>query len=202
MLIDITEQAVMEYQNARLRENTAPKSVNEEVGFLLRILGEPGDLLRARKARSLHLYPAIMLSLNAGVRDAELKRLTWAQIDMQKRYLTVGRSKTEAGEGHTIPLNSALIEMLEEYREWYRSKFDDLRLEWYVFPFGKPHPADPTRPVTTFKTAWNNLRKNAQVVGRWHGQRHTLIPILRKRSGRSDDHGYRRSCLEADVETL
>jgi hypothetical protein len=51
MVVDITEQVVTEYQNARLRENTAPKSVNEEVGFLLRILGEPGDLLRARLRR-------------------------------------------------------------------------------------------------------------------------------------------------------
>ena len=217
MLVDITEQTVTQYQNARLREATAPKSVNEEVGFLLRILGEPGDLLRARlrrkrllklkvhqtvgkayseeekermlaearTARSPHLYPAIILSLNAGVRDAELKRLTWAQIDIEKRYLTVGRSKTEAGEGRTIPLNSAVMEMLEDYRAWYRYKFHDLRPEWYVFPFGNPHPSDPTRHVTTFKTAWNNLRKKTKIVGRWHDQRHTLITDLAE-SGAGD----------------
>lgn len=51
MLVDISEAVVIEYQNARLSEGTAPKTVNEEVGFLLRILGDPGDILRARPAQ-------------------------------------------------------------------------------------------------------------------------------------------------------
>jgi hypothetical protein len=33
----------------------------------------------------------------------------------------------------------------------------------------------PTRPVTTLKTAWNNVREKAKVTGRWHDNRHTLI---------------------------
>jgi hypothetical protein len=57
--------------------------------------------------------------------------------------------------------------------------------EWYVFPFGKPSPSDPTRPVTTLKTAWNNVRKNAKVKGRWHDNRHTLITDLAE-SGAGD----------------
>jgi len=47
-----------------------------------------------------------------------------------------------------------------------------------VFPFGTPRPHDPTRPVTTLKTAWRNLRLKAKVQGRWHGNRHTLITEL------------------------
>jgi len=46
-------------------------------------------------------------------------------------------------------------------------------------------PNDPTRPVTTFKTAWRNLRKNAGVTGRWHDSRHTLITDLAE-SGAGD----------------
>jgi len=80
--------------------------------------------------------------------------------------LAVGRSKTEAGEGRTIPLNSALHEALTSYSEWYVLRFGKVRPEWYVFPFGKPRPHDPTRPVTTLKTAWQNLRKKANVTGR------------------------------------
>ena len=60
-----------------------------------------------------------MLALNAGMRDAEMKTLTWAQINFEKRYLAVGRSKTEAGEGRTIPLNSVLYEALSDYSKWY-----------------------------------------------------------------------------------
>jgi integrase len=37
---------------------------------------------------------------------------------------------------------------------------------------------DPTRPVTTLKTAWGAVRKTAEVKGRWHDTRHTLITEL------------------------
>ena len=48
MLVDFSEAVVVKYQNDRLAEKAAPKTINEEVGFLLRILGEPGDILRIR----------------------------------------------------------------------------------------------------------------------------------------------------------
>jgi integrase len=217
MFVDCNEGTITLYQNHRLKEGAAPKSVNEEIGFLLRVMGDPGDLLRvrlrkrkmlklktgrsiakayaveekermlaeAKKARSPHIFPAIMLALNAGIRDAELKNLTWAQMDLAKGYLTVGKSKTEAGEGRTIPLNTALAECMSDYAEWYREKFGKPQPQWYIFPFGKPTPSDPTRPVTTLKTAWNNVRKNAKVEGRWHDNRHTLITDLAE-SGAGD----------------
>ena len=217
MLVDFNEAAVIKYQNDRLDEGTAPKTINEEVGFLLRILGEPGDILRvrlrkrkmlklkvrntigkayseaekermlqeARKARSPHIYLALTMALNAGMRDAEIKTLTWAQINFAKEFLAVGRSKTEGGEGRTIPLNSALLPALTEYVAWYTDRFGEIRPEWYVFPFGKPCPSDPTRPVTTLKTAWTNVRENAKVIGRFHDNRHTLITELAE-SGAGD----------------
>jgi integrase len=217
MLVDFNEAAVIKYQNERLDEGTAPKTINEEVGFLLRILGEPGDSIRARlrkrkmlklkvrntigkaysddekkrmleearRARSPHIYLALTLALNAGMRDAEIKTLTWAQINFPKNFLAVGRSKTEGGEGRTIPLNSALLPALTEYVAWYADKFGEIRPEWYVFPFGKPQPSDPTRHVTTLKTAWTNVRDNAKVTGRWHDNRHTLITELAE-SGAGD----------------
>lgn len=99
MLVDMNETALIKYQNERLTERAAPKTVNEEVGFLLRVMG---DLLRVRlkkkkklklkvrndigkaytaeekermlaeaaNARSPHIYLALTLALNAGVRDA------------------------------------------------------------------------------------------------------------------------------------
>lgn len=38
MAIDITDNTVMRYQTDRLTEGAAPKTINEEVGFLLRLL--------------------------------------------------------------------------------------------------------------------------------------------------------------------
>jgi transposase len=49
----------------------------------------------------------------------------------------------------------------------------------------KPRPQDPTRPMVTLKTSWNNVRKKAGVNGRWHDNRHTLITDLAE-SGAGD----------------
>jgi hypothetical protein len=60
MIGDADESMVMDYQNQRLREKAAPKTTNEEVGFLLRLLGDRGELIRSRlrKQRSLKLKAA------------------------------------------------------------------------------------------------------------------------------------------------
>jgi integrase len=218
MAVDVTEQIVTGYQTTRLKEGAAPKTINEEVGFLLRLLGEVGDVFRARLrrrkalklavprgpgkaytpeekaamlaaakgARSRAIYPALMLALNTGERDAEIRGLQWERLDLAKAIVTVGDSKTEAGEGRTIPLNSALLEALVEYAKWYTTRFGTIQPEWYVFPFGKPRPVDPTRPMVTLKTSWSNVRKKAGVSGRWHDNRHTLITDLAE-SGAGDE---------------
>jgi integrase len=136
MSIDISDKVLKEYQTARLKERASPKSINEEVGFFLRILGEQGDLIRAKmrrlktlklkagrqvakafspeekagmlaeakKLRSPSIYPALTLALNCGLRDAELRGLQWSRFNLETGVLTVRNSKTEAGEGRTIPL--------------------------------------------------------------------------------------------------
>jgi integrase len=215
---DITDSSVLRYQEDRLREKAAPKSINEEVRFLLKMLGDPGELIRAqlkktkqlkltvhkrigkafdseeseklagktRKSRSPHMYPAFMLARNGGLRDTEIKTLTWGQINFDHRTVKVGRAKSEAGEGRVVPLNLEVYQALVEHRAWYRKRFGEIREEWYVFPWGRPMPSDPTRHITSFKTAWKTARKNAKVTGRWHDNRHTLITELAE-SGAGDE---------------
>jgi len=210
LVVDIDDAAVLQYQTDRLKESAAPKSINEEVRFLLTLLGDSGELIRARlrkkkklklparrkigkayepeethrlrdrskDSRSPHIRLALALAINAGMRDAEIKTIKWSQIHLDKRFVQVGESKTPAGDGRTIPVNSALYEAILEHRTWYLNKFKEDRPEWYVFPYGKPYPKDPTRHVTTLKTAWKTVRKKANVTGRWHDHRHTLITQL------------------------
>jgi integrase len=90
----------------------------------------------------------------------------------------VGKSKSDAGEGRVVPLNAELYNALVDHHAWYQERFGAADHEWYLFPFGKPRPSDPTRHVTSLKTAWKNVRKNAKVKGRWHDNRHTLITEL------------------------
>ena len=62
-----------------------------------------------------------------------------------------------------------------------------MRPQWYVFPFGKPQPNDPTRPATSFKTVWAAIKKKAGVTGRWHDNRHTFITDLAESGEASDE---------------
>jgi len=177
----ITEQEGMISDNERSSESAfrALQLAMDALGNLhAGTVIERNDQRRSRRFR-------ISLALNTGMRDAEIKTLTWGQIDFTTEYLAVGRSKTEAGKGRTSPLNFTLLEVFSDYGEWYREKFEKPHPESYVFPFGKPSPSDPTRPVTTLKTACNNVRKNAEVKGRWHDNRHTLITDLAE-SGAGD----------------
>jgi integrase len=239
MQVDISDDAVRRYQSVRLKEGAAPKSINEEVGFLLRLLKDRGDAIRLkmRRERTLKLRtqqragkayapeqkeallnaaaiggtklgeksgrknpgtrspfikPALALAFNAGLRDSEIRHLTWEQIDLEKRFLTVGKSKTAAGEGRTIPLNDDLFAALTEHSIWYTKRFGTVEPGWYLFPgrVGRPEtgtqrPFDPTQPVSSLKTAWRNLKERAGIEGRFHDTRHTLITELAE-SGAGD----------------
>jgi integrase len=67
-------------------------------------------LAEAAKLRSRSMYPALVLGLNCGLRDKELRELRWSQIDLvHKKALTVGKSKTAAGTGRIIPLNEIVL---------------------------------------------------------------------------------------------
>lgn len=210
MAVEFTDKTVKDYQTARLKEKAAPKTINEEVGFLLRLLGDQGDSIRtklrrqkalklrtgadigkaysteekgslfeaAKKRRSKAIYPALVLTLNCGLRDKELRQLQWARINLREAYLAVGESKTDAGSGRTIPLNAFALEVLKKYAAWYQEKFKALTPEWFVFPAGKPQPTDPTKPCSSFKTVWRKIKAEAGVTGRWHDNRHTFITGL------------------------
>lgn len=222
MAVNITDATVKDYQLKRLKESAAPKSINEEVGFLLRILEDRGDVIRikmrrqktlklkstsriakaftpaektamlaaAKSRRSPHILPALSLMLNAGLRDNELRNLQWERVDLVKAIVRVGESKTEAGEGRTIPLNSEMLATFKDHAKWYLKKFGETRPAWYVFPFGRPQPTDPTRPVTSLKTAWIRVKKDSNITGRWHDNRHTLITDLAE-SGEAGDETIR-----------
>jgi integrase len=219
MAVEVTDKTILRYQTDRLAEKAAPKTINEEVGFLLRLLDvahagavraqlkqqkrlklkvpkrvgkayspeEKTGLLHAAKSapRSKAVYPATMLALHAGLRDKEIRTLQWKRVDLEKRIITVGETKSDAGTGRTIPMNDELLAAISEYAMWYAERFGKPGPEWYMFPFGRPRPSDPTRPQTSLKVAWRNVRAKAKVQGRWHDARHTFVTDLAE-GGASD----------------
>ena len=75
MLVDFNEAVVIKYQNDRLDEGTAPKTINEEVGFLLRILGEPGDIIRARLRKRKMLKLKVRKTIGKAYSEEEKERM-------------------------------------------------------------------------------------------------------------------------------
>ena len=119
------------------------------------------DPLPALKHYADHLTPAVLLSMNTGLRRGELLSLKWSDVDLKERVLTVGGDRAKTGQTRHIPLNSEATEVLEHWLD---------------------HAADPDRvfPIATgFKTAFSSLLKAAQIAGfRWHDLRHHFASRL------------------------
>jgi integrase len=132
LLHDIDASDISRYQQHRVKEKAAPKTINLEVGTVravlrkhrlwanlqpdVRMLSTRDDIGKAlsleeekklldgcAESRSRSLLPAVMLALNTGMRYSELRLLRWQQIDLSRRTVRVGKSKTEAGTGRAIP---------------------------------------------------------------------------------------------------
>jgi integrase len=67
---------------------------------------------------------ATMFASHAGMRDKEIRILMLASLDLNKRMVTVGENKTDAGTRRTIPMNEDLYCGVVEYLKWYMGRFD------------------------------------------------------------------------------
>jgi len=136
---------------------------------------EEGRLLGAAQAnRSPYIYRFIKIGLLAGMRSGEIRTLQLERLDLENRELRVGRSKTASGRGRGIPMNPELFATISEQVEFLKRIFGKLQPCWYLFPFCEGvAPTDPTRPVTTVKSAWESVRTAAGINCRLHDLRHT-----------------------------
>ena len=104
------------------------------------------------KKKCWHIAAAIIrIALLTGMRAGEIRTLTWAQVDLARPIATVGRSKTAAGSGRQIPMNSDLFEVLSAHAAWFTSRFGQALPEQYLFPSGKRAPSDPSKPMLELK---------------------------------------------------
>lgn len=124
---------------------------------------------------------AVSRPLNA---PPKIRTLRWNQIDFQKRTVTVGRSKTQAGTGRLIPLNHSAFEALAKWA----GRLIESKAEDYVFPareaagIERAHPdkdrIDSSKPITSWRSAWRAALKRAGLTIRFHDLRHTCITKL------------------------
>jgi integrase len=212
LLPDLTEERVRRYMQARRAEGLGGRTINMEVAMLARAIGktwnvlwpnlkrneEPKDTGRALspdeesrlleaagEARSPVLATFIRVLLLTAMRCGELTNIRWAQVDFEKRMVTVGKAKTDAGTGRQIPMNQELCDTLKDHAKWFNKRFGETLPQHYLFPAGERWPSDPTQPTKSVKTAWGNLRNISEVRCRIHDLRHTAITKMAE-SGASD----------------
>lgn len=201
LLPDLTEDAIRGYIQTRISEGMSGRTINMEVGELSRAIGRPWSVLwpkvrkqeenkdagkalspeeekrlldaASKKKRWQIAATIIRVGLMTGMRSGEITGLTWGQVDLESRVVTVGRAKSPSGTGRQIPMNRDLFAVLSTHADWFTMKFSEALPDHYLFPFGKPYPTDPTRPTTTMKTVWGSIRKEAAVDIRLHDLRHT-----------------------------
>jgi integrase len=202
LLCDITPQDITDYQRIRLRDGAQGRTVNIEIATMRQIL-KAGDswqpligkvkmlherhdiakaltpeqervLLSATSKANSACHTAALVALNTAMRKDEIRLLRWGQVDFAKRTVTVGRSKTEAGAGRLIPLNTAAFEALARWA----GRFPNAAAEHYAFPWCESNQIDPTRPTKGWRTAWRQALKRAGFHCRFHDLRVTCITKL------------------------
>jgi integrase len=108
-----------------------------------------------------HLTPAVLLSMNTGLRRGELLKLRWALIDFAHQLITVEGRNAKSRQTRHVPLNNEAMSVL---RRWREQSGGGQR----VFEVS-----------TGFRTAWSHLLKRAHITGfRWHDLRHHFASRL------------------------
>lgn len=115
-----------------------------------------------------YLRPAVLVSLNTGVRRGELLQLEWRDIDLEHAVLTVRRVTAKADKTRRIPLNAEALDTLKKWKV--------LAHERFVFA------GETGEPLTEIKSAWGEVLKAANITDyRWHDHRHDFASQLVQR---------------------
>ena len=123
--------------------------------------------------RAPHLSAIILVALYTGLRRGEILRLRWADINFQKNVLIVQKSKTKAGKGRNVNLNSML-------RRKLLALFEQEHGEW-IFPSPKRFQIQG-QPESHISDVKNAFRRAVSVAGirsiTFHQLRHTFCSRL------------------------
>ncbi len=128
-------------------------------------------LTRAQADRILaelpvHQQDLMLFALATGLRQGNIKRLTWDQVDLPRRIVTLEHSETKNGEALGVPLNDLAVSVLTRRRGMHPR---------HVFTYR----GSPINHVNT--KAWKGALKRAGITDfRWHDLRHTWASWLRQ----------------------
>ena len=107
-----------------------------------------------------HLHDMVRFSVATGLRQANVTRLQWKQISLERRHLWVAGADHKNGRPHAVPLNGLAMDVLIGCQGDHPTN---------VFTYeGKPIVQVNTK-------AWRNALVRADIQDfRWHDLRHTF----------------------------
>ena len=118
------------------------------------------------------LKPMTLLALHTGMRRGEIFSLTWEDLDLERRILTVGGISAKSGKTRHIPLNTTCWNVLNQWADQMQpfTKID------YVFP------SKTGGKLNNIRKAWKSVMTDARIENfRWHDLRHHFASSLVQR---------------------
>lgn len=116
-----------------------------------------------------HLRPLVLLAVNTGLRRGELLGLTWSNVNLSGKLLTVTAATAKSGHTRRIPLNTEALATLTAWNERQGKSSADA----VVFP------GHDGKPMKRIDTAWATLVKAAGLKNfRLHDCRHHFASKL------------------------
>ncbi|MET0063224.1 MAG: site-specific integrase [Candidatus Thiodiazotropha endolucinida] len=130
------------------------------------IRGERSRLLDAcRESRSPVLYDVVVLALSTGMRQGEILKLTWKDVDFRACRITLHNTKND--EIRAIPVTGLALDLLKK-----RAKVRRINSQ-FVFPDKKG------KAPAKFRDAWLAALERAEIDDfRFHDLRHTAASYL------------------------
>lgn len=129
--------------------------------------GELAAVMKAAKEYAPWMHAAVVTSLATGLRQGELLRLEWKDVDLVAKTITVLISKNT--KRRIVHLPTPAVDALKKLRG------DGIIGKRPIFVDGNGEPAD--KSFLTFH--WNKVRTTAGLIDfRWHDLRHSCASFL------------------------
>jgi len=139
------------------------------------------EWFRLRGQLTPHQRAMATFAINTGLRQANVLRLEWSQVDLRRRVAWIHADQSKSRKAIGIPLSDEAVKVLRkqvgQHGQW-------------VFPYNG-------KPVTEIKTAWGKALDRAKINDfTWHDLRHTWatwhimagtpVEVLQKLGGWAD----------------
>ncbi|MGH9439670.1 MAG: tyrosine-type recombinase/integrase, partial [Terriglobia bacterium] len=160
---------------AAIRRDVERLDENESAGRAL-LPDEEARLLQAasqvgvKQGHWSPIYTVTVLGLNTGLRHSEVRKLRWTDVDMERRVIVVGKSKSDSSTGRPVPIIPPAWAALD----MWQARFPNRKPSDYVFPACQNGNLNPAKPISHWRTAWSKACELAGLPGlRYHDLRHS-----------------------------